>query len=1115
MANRTGGAAPRGSSTAPHVILCLAVGALLVAAADADRLRAGLESFERSMTGRAALSGAAPVRGLAHAANRLMQALESQSYDRRLELRVKLNPGPIDPRVLIVGIDDRSLARFGRWPWPRPLQARLLEGLAAHGARGALLDIEYPEPSGAGQESHDAALARALARFPSFGMMFTQEASQSVDQKRRQQQESRILEWVMGGGVSQSGSLPREIRAAWAGDPALVRRGEDVLALARYLMKKPAADLMSMVADQVLPDLAPPPSLPDVPGTHAVLVVPAALSLVHQDPHATPAALKAGIARATELAGAASIPAVAQRVDRFLDALVKMLIAKSDRIDEAGDLLKSLQDQMLDRYVLADLERSPGRPTDEVVAAVQKRLGLPAAGLAAKMARLMERRRSLSLLQRRDLEEVRGAPLELAPRGELTPPIPPIARAYTGVGLSVVQRDPDGTLRSQPVLYDPSETFPAGKSGAGDPAGARTVALHATIRPAALLMGLDPSRIVVERGRVLIPQRGGGGGVALPVDAGGNVLLDLRGRWLEDGFPSMNAVQVLEVVELRSEVELVMREQPDYLQLARAPEALEAWPALPVAGPCAAGTLAAATLPALDALRAALLADLRARVDALRKKKLYELGLEVKAYVQAMDDARAACDAQTLAEAAKELERVRRFYDDFLVRLPLMEENLRRIVKDRFCLVGVTATSTTDISVVPLDARYINLGVHVNLLNQILTGSQLRRSSWFTTDLPILLIYVVLLPLVVPVFSIRAGALVVTAAVAGHLALAAGMMAYRGLVMDVGVPVLALVISYVLITLRRYLLEERQKQQIREMFETYLDPKVVEMMVDDEALWRELGGTVREITPFFSDLAGFASMAELLSPEELSDMLVDYLTPMTEILLRHGGVRERYVGDAIVAFFGAPVVFPDHAAKACLTAIEQLETLERLRREWWSNRVGWYVKLRENGHDLSFRVGVATGSAKVGNFGSAQVKNYSMNGDIVNLAARLEGVNKIYGTHALCSEPTYRAAGDAVEMREVDLLRVVGKNVPVRIYQLLGRPSMVTPETRQLKARFEQALTAYRARRFDEARTMFQAIDRDLPGDGPTRAFLARLDDAAYLATLGPDWDGSYAATSK
>jgi class 3 adenylate cyclase/CHASE2 domain-containing sensor protein len=1112
---RAAPSAPRSTGTLPHLAICLIVGALLVAASDADRLRAGLEKLERSFTGRDTFSGAAPVRGLAHAANRLMQGLESQFYDRRLELRVKYNPGLVDPRLLVVSIDDRSLARYGRWPWPRPLQARLIEGLAQHGARGALLDIEYPEASGPGREDHDAALANALKRFAAFGMMFTQEAPQTLAQKRRQVQESRILEWVMGGGVSETGALPKDIRAAWADDPDLSKRAEDVLALSRYLMKKPAADLMSLVADQVLPDLALPAALPDVPSTHPVLIVPAALSIVHQNPKAPAAVLEQEIARATELAGAAQIPAVADRVHRFLETLVSTLTAKIARIDEVGLLLKSLHDQLLERYVLAEMARGGARSTEDAVAAVQKRHGLPASGLTNKMTRMTELRRSLALLQRRDLEQIHGEPLALTPRGELTPPIPPVARAYTGVGMSVVQRDHDGTLRRQPLFYEVEETYPGGKGGAGDPPGRRTVALHATLRPAALLMDLDLSRIVIEPPLALIPRRDGAGGAAIPIDHAGNTLLDLRGRWMADGFPHVNAVQVLDVVDLQHQREIVMREQPDYLQIARLPEALEAWPQLPVAAPSALGTLAAAVLPGLDAMRSGLIADLHARRIELRRKKLYEIGMEVKAYVQAMDDARQQNDQQTLTEAAQALEPIRRIYDDYLVRLPLMEENLRRLVKDRMCLVGATATSTTDISVVPLEARYINLGVHVNLMNQILRGSQLRPSSWAWLDLPILLAYLVLLPLVLTAFSIRGGALLVAATVGGHLALASGLMVWHGLVMDVGVPVLSVVTSYVLITLRRYLLEERQKQQIREMFETYLDPKVVEMMVDDETLWHELGGSVREITPFFSDLAGFASMAELLTPEELSDMLVDYLTPMTEILLHHGGVRERYVGDAIVAFFGAPVIFPDHATKACLSAIEQIETLERLRREWWANRVGWYVKLRQNGHDLAFRIGIATGPAKVGNFGSKQVKNYSMNGDIVNLAARLEGTNKTYGTQALCSEATFRAASDTIEMREVDMVRVVGKNEAVKIYQLMGRAGIITPETKQLKTRFEQAVVAYRARRFDEARSMFAAIDRDFPGDGPTRAYMARLEDAAYLATLGPDWDGSYAATAK
>jgi adenylate cyclase len=257
------------------------------------------------------------------------------------------------------------------------------------------------------------------------------------------------------------------------------------------------------------------------------------------------------------------------------------------------------------------------------------------------------------------------------------------------------------------------------------------------------------------------------------------------------------------------------------------------------------------------------------------------------------------------------------------------------------------------------------------------------------------------------------------------------------------------------------------------------------------------GGERRELTVLFSDLVGFTSMSEEMSPEALVDMLNGYFERATTVLGQHGATLDKFIGDAIMCFWNAPLPQEDHAARACLTALRLVAVVDTLAPELEARGVA----------RLHCRIGINTGPGVVGNIGSRAAQDYTVIGDTVNLASRLEGAAKVYGTRILASEETVRAARGTVLARELDLLRVKGRQLPVRVYELVDVAG--TPPPAHL-APFAEGLALYRARRFAEARERFLSS----PEDPPSRVFAARCE-ALSAQPPTEDWDGVFSLDTK
>jgi len=303
--------------------------------------------------------------------------------------------------------------------------------------------------------------------------------------------------------------------------------------------------------------------------------------------------------------------------------------------------------------------------------------------------------------------------------------------------------------------------------------------------------------------------------------------------------------------------------------------------------------------------------------------------------------------------------------------------------------------------------------------------------------------------------------------------------------------------------------EGREKRWIKDTFGKYLAPSVVEQITRDPSRLK-LGGDELTLTAFFSDIQGFTSISEqLASPQRLVELLNEYLSVMAEIIEQYEGTVDKYEGDAVIAFWGAPMYFPDHALKACLAALDQQKKFAELR-ELWKTSGKWPAIVG----NARVRMGINTGMMVVGNMGSKGRMNYTIMGDAVNLASRLEGVNKQYGSLVMISEDTYAHVKDHVEARELDTIRVVGKAKPVKIYELIAQKGDLDEKMGKTRAAFEEGLELYRLRKWEHAITSFEKALHFAPDDGPSKKYIERC--RTFIAEPPPDtWDGVFVMKTK
>ena len=295
----------------------------------------------------------------------------------------------------------------------------------------------------------------------------------------------------------------------------------------------------------------------------------------------------------------------------------------------------------------------------------------------------------------------------------------------------------------------------------------------------------------------------------------------------------------------------------------------------------------------------------------------------------------------------------------------------------------------------------------------------------------------------------------------------------------------------------------RLKERLRETFGKYVDPRVVAGLIEGPALAAE--GERRVMTVLFCDVRGFTSTSEGMTPQGLVKVMNRYFSTMSAPIRAHQGVIDKYIGDAIMAYWGPPFAAAEEQARlASLAALEMLRLVPQLRAE-----LPELLGVRALPNTFDIRIGIATGEVLVGSIGSELMMSYTVMGDTVNLASRLEGANKEYGGRILVSEATIAAATDAIEAREIDRLVTVGQTRPQAVFEIMGLKGELTAAQLELRARFAEGLAAYRAQRWDEARRSFEAALLAMPGDGPSMTFIKRIERLA-AAPPGEGWDGAW-----
>ena len=426
---------------------------------------------------------------------------------------------------------------------------------------------------------------------------------------------------------------------------------------------------------------------------------------------------------------------------------------------------------------------------------------------------------------------------------------------------------------------------------------------------------------------------------------------------------------------------------------------------------------------------------------------------------------------------------------------------------------GLTATGTSDLNPMPFDPRYPMVGLHANALNTILDDKIIYEIPKTQVALIIILIGL-MLSFGVPYLSAAMGGIASAIIVGGYTYLSFWLFSNHHVWLDMVGPLSTLSLGYLGITVFNYIQEEKNKNFLKESFGTYVSPELIDQMYESGEE-PSLGGEEGYHTAFFTDIQSFSAFSEKLTASELVALLNQYLTDMTDVLLENNGTLDKYIGDAIVAFYGAPIDVDDHEYWACRTAIEMQDKLAILRKGWLDEGDRW----PEIVHNMQNRIGISSGQMVTGNMGSEARMNYTMMGDNVNTAARLESSAKQYGIYIQIADSTYQPVKDRIVVRDLDNVKVLGKEEPVKVWELISEVGKEPEQYKKILPAYHEALELYKNQDWVKAIDAFKASDEleEMFGGrktNPSRVYIPRCEH--YLENSpGDDWDGVWTLTKK
>ena len=424
-------------------------------------------------------------------------------------------------------------------------------------------------------------------------------------------------------------------------------------------------------------------------------------------------------------------------------------------------------------------------------------------------------------------------------------------------------------------------------------------------------------------------------------------------------------------------------------------------------------------------------------------------------------------------------------------------------LKGKIALIGTSAPGLLDLRSTPVGSVYPGVEIHANMIAAMLDNDFKQKPPYMLgAEVILLLLGGIVLALLVPLLSPLKATLASLTALALIIGLNVLVWTKGGLVLPLASSLLMIVLLYALNMSWGYFIESRSKRQFTELFGQYVPPELVDKMAEDPEKY-SMEGKSEELTVLFSDIVGFTSISESLEPKELSQFINDYLTSMSLVIRNNRGTLDKYIGDAIMAFWGAPVADAEHARQAVISAMAMQTELDKLRAQMVAR--GWPA--------IRIGIGVNSGQMRVGDMGSKLRKAYTVMGDAVNLSSRLEGLTRVYGVGILVGSNTRKIVKDIV-FREVDRVKVKGKDEPVDIYEPIGIEGQVDKKVMDEIKLWHKALKAYRAQKWDEAEMDLFNVQRMSPECKLYDLYFERIKECR-AEPPGADWDGVTAFKTK
>ncbi len=667
----------------------------------------------------------------------------------------------------------------------------------------------------------------------------------------------------------------------------------------------------------------------------------------------------------------------------------------------------------------------------------------------------------------------------------ITPPIFPLLEPASSGGAANAEADADGVLR-RPWCYLIREDRPHFYLGF-------VAGIQALAEPGERL------EIVQRRGAVEIEVLGKGGllrTVSIPVDDEGRMLVNWAGNssLQRDSFAHLPFIQVLSFYEDRySHLDENTRKIIEQLDE-------DEQKALDAAGYIAVSARLKEILGGTLEKTPGEMRALEMKLDGVRAKIMEAMKRDIADADEAIPKLRAAGKDQVAKRTKEARDRRQADLDGF--RAPYVREaELRKMVEGKVCFIGAAYTGSGDLHSTSLGLRTPGVDVHANIANMILTGQVIRRGTEWR-DFVYILTVGFLVTLAVVHWNVMWSALVSLALVAGAFGVYWWAFIGSSIMISGAGPFSAAVFTFASSVAFKELVTQRSKRKLQRELEKNTSPEMVKILMEHPEFLskpRKMSGTF-----FFSDVKAFTTISEKMTPDVLFPFINRMLDATTRALKRHEAYIDKYVGDGVVALFGMPVPTPDHARNACFAALDCQAALKILNEEF----------AQEGLPRIQVRIGVNSGDVNAGNMGAADRSSYTAMGDAINLASRLEGANKSYDTYIMIGESTLALVGGQFVVRELDLIRVVGKKLPVRVYELIGPAGGLLPFDAAFLPAYAAALELYQARRWQESSGAFERALKLKPGDKPCENYVGRARE--FLAKPPPaEWEGVFELHSK